>query len=84
MSHKLKKLLSFKISTLSPPQDLSTLANVVTTLATMGQKDDLKSASSPQDSSLDNSGFTSREETIARAFDVLSKVLQMPSALVRQ
>lgn len=61
--------------------DLSTLANVVTTLATMGQKDDLKSASSPQDSSLDNSGFTSREETIARAFDVLSKVLQMPSAL---
>ena len=60
--------------------DLSTLANVVTTLATMGKKDSMEAAhvNSTANGELSTEGL-GNPDTVAKAFDTLAKAFNPSS-----
>ena len=65
-------------SSLYFPPDLSTLANVVTTLATMDKKGSTSPVSSDEDNGITNGAADMEREQsqVARAFDTLAKAAQ--------
>lgn len=64
--------------------DLSTLANVVTTLATMGKKEDTDSSQLPANANGEAStDELANPDTVAKAFDTLAKAIH-PSNLSAQ